>query len=226
MRGDLHADRTYRADECALLITGGERDGEGTRPRAIHGLSAQARRLFAAENCAGHPGGARRKRTLLGFARGAFTGAQRGHKGRLEAARGGTLFLDEVGDLPLEIQAKVLRALSERAVRPLGAPSRSRRFRLIAATARNLRDDVARGVFRADLFYRILGVEIRIPPLRERREDILPIAEHFFARHGEARAPAPRLTKQAQRVLTDYAWPGNVRELETKSGGSSSSARI
>jgi DNA-binding NtrC family response regulator len=199
-----------------VLITGESGTGKELLARAIHRLSARSKGPFAAENCAAIPE-ALAESELFGYAKGAFAGADRTRKGRIETASGGTLFLDEIGDLSGEIQAKMLRALSQGVIRPLGtAEPRSVDIRLIAATGRDLRAEIERGAFRPDLFYRILGVEIRLPPLRDRSEDILPLVEHFFRRHAPRDKLGPRLTAKAQQILVNHAWPGNVRELENE----------
>jgi len=202
--------------EIPVLITGESGTGKELAARAIHRLSRRSRGPFVAENCAAIPQSLAESE-FFGFSAGAFTGADRRHMGRIEAASGGTLFLDEIGELPLPLQAKFLRVLAEGTVRPLGsAETRTVNVRLVCATARDLRSDVERGTFRADLFYRILGTEIRLPPLRERREDILPLVEHFFKKYTPAGRRPPRLTTRAKRRLLSYLWPGNVRELENE----------
>ena len=152
---------------------------------------------------------------LFGHERGAFTGAVRERAGRFEVAAGGTLFLDEVGDLPLPLQVKLLRVLQERTYERVGE-SHSRRTdaRIIAATNLDLRRAVQEGRFREDLFYRLRVVPIEIPPLRERREDIEPLATHLLARVAARQGRALRFSPNALRALLDYAWPGNVREME------------
>jgi two-component system response regulator AtoC len=153
---------------------------------------------------------------LFGHVKGAFTGADRDRPGLFGAADGGTLFLDEIGELPLELQPKLLRVLQESEIRRVGE-SRSRRVdvRVLTATARDLRDEVARGRFRDDLYFRMAVVEIRIPPLRQRMEDLPFLVEHFVARIAarERRSP-PVFTSAAIDLLQRYQWPGNVRELE------------
>jgi two-component system response regulator AtoC len=153
---------------------------------------------------------------LFGHVKGAFTGADRDRPGLFGAADGGTLFLDEIGELPLELQPKLLRVLQESEIRRVGE-SRSRRVdvRVLTATARDLRDEVARGRFRDDLYFRMAVVEIRIPPLRQRMEDLPFLVEHFVARiAARERRPPPVFTRAAIDLLQGYRWPGNVRELE------------
>jgi len=152
---------------------------------------------------------------LFGHTKGAFTGAIRDQPGRVETAEGGTLFLDEIGDMPAGMQAKLLRFLQERCFERVGeSRTRKANVRVVAATNRDLDADVTTGRFREDLLFRLNVIEIRVPSLRERREDILPMARRFltfFAR--VVGRPVPELSPDAARVLADYAWPGNVREL-------------
>jgi transcriptional regulator with PAS, ATPase and Fis domain len=153
---------------------------------------------------------------LFGYEKGAFTGAGRTKKGVFEQADGGTLFLDEIGDMPLSMQVKLLRALEERSiVRVGGETSIPVSIRLICATHQILQERVASGSFREDLYYRIKVVELRIPPLRERPEDILPLAQSLLAEIASARSRiAPALTPAAEHALLNYPWPGNIRELK------------
>jgi two-component system response regulator PilR (NtrC family) len=152
---------------------------------------------------------------LFGHKKGAFTGAISDHPGMFQEANGGTLFLDEIGELSLQLQVKLLRALQERKVKPVGAADEIEvDVRVIAATNRDLEAEVARGGFRADLYYRLNVVEIRIPPLRHRREDIPLLAEHFLKRFSMEHGRAMSLSADASRRLESYDFPGNVRELE------------
>jgi transcriptional regulator with GAF, ATPase, and Fis domain len=153
---------------------------------------------------------------LFGHERGAFTGADRDHRGRFELADGGSLFLDEIGDLPKGTQVKLLRVLQEQAFERLGGSKTIRvDVRVIAATNRDLEAMVARGDFRDDLYYRLNVVSVDIPPLRERREDIPALVDHFLRRFaGEAQAPVKVMSREAMDVLVKYHYPGNVRELE------------
>ncbi len=202
--------------DVPVLITGESGTGKELVARAIHRLSTRATAPLEAENCAAIPE-ALAESELFGYERGAFSGATCARPGRVRAASGGTLFLDEIGDLPREIQAKLLRVLAESAVRPLGGASVQKvDFRLLSATGRDLRSEVERGGFRPDLFYRILGVEIRLPPLRQRPEDIIALAEHFLRTFCAERGTAAHLTTRAQQALVDYEWPGNVRELQNE----------
>jgi transcriptional regulator with PAS, ATPase and Fis domain len=148
---------------------------------------------------------------LFGYSKGAFTGAINSKIGLIELAHGGTAFFDEIGELPLDLQAKLLRVLQEKEFRPVGSLSQRRSdFRIIAATNRDLAKEVERGTFRQDLYYRLNVVSLRIAPLRERKEDIPPLIEHFLERYGNRH----KLTAEVMDAMMSYAWPGNVRELE------------
>jgi len=208
------ADKVAR-HPSTVLITGESGTGKELVARHIHDASPRASRPFVAVNCAAIPE-ALLESELFGHAKGAFTGATAERQGLFEEAHEGTLFLDELGDLPLPLQVKLLRALQEGEVRRVGDnASRSVDVRLVAATARDLESDVAEGKFRADLYYRINVVRIHLPALRERSEDIPELVRHFIERfnrrlgmHVTGTAPA------AMRALVEYPWPGNVRELE------------
>ena len=152
---------------------------------------------------------------LFGHVKGAFTGANRAKEGLLSAANGGTVLLDEIGELPLDLQAKLLRALQEKEVRPVGAThSVPISARVLAATNRDLTVMVAQGRFRKDLYYRLNVVNLKIPALRERREDIAVLAEHFLERVQRESGKMHTLSQEALRLMTEYDWPGNVRELQ------------
>jgi len=200
--------------DAVVLITGESGTGKELVARAIHEASRRRDGRFVALNCGALPPELVESE-LFGHARGAFTGADRDREGLFETASGGTLFLDEIGDLALPAQAKLLRALEDRAVRRLGENrTRPVDVRLIAATNRPLERMVQDGTFREDLLYRLRVIQIDIPPLRERREDIVPLAIHFIhelaARHGRK---VEDLAPDARRALLAYDWPGNVREL-------------
>ena len=206
-----------QATHATVLLTGETGTGKEVLARAIHAAGARARGAFVALNCAAFPEGLLESE-LFGHTRGAFTGADRAKDGLFVSADGGTLFLDEVGETTLSFQVKLLRALQEREVRPVGG-NRSQRVdvRVIAATNRELRREVDRGAFRADLYYRLAVFPIRVPPLRERRDDIEPLARHFLALHGEREGKRGcRLAADAFDLLATHAWPGNVRELENE----------
>ncbi len=200
--------------DVTVLVTGESGVGKGLVAQAIHANSLRRGGPFVAVNCAALPD-ALLESELFGHVRGAFTGAVRDRVGRFEAAERGTLFLDEIGDLPLHLQTKLLRVLQERAFervgesRPLPAD-----VRVIAATHRDLRKAVEQGRFREDLYYRLRVFPIEIPPLRERREDVDPLARHLLARIGHRSGRALQLSPDALRAMLAYRWPGNVRELE------------
>jgi transcriptional regulator with GAF, ATPase, and Fis domain len=198
-----------------VLVLGESGTGKELVARAIHFQSARRAGPFVGVNCAALPA-TLLESELFGHVKGAFTGADRDRVGLVALARGGTLFLDELGEMPLEVQAKLLRVVQEREVRPIGAAaSVPVDFRLVCATNRDLRGEVAHGRFREDLYYRVGVVEVALPPLRDRTEDIPELAAHFVTRAAESLGrPAPRLTRAALRKLLSYAWPGNVRELE------------
>jgi two-component system response regulator AtoC len=208
------ADKVAR-HPSTVLITGESGTGKELIARHIHDASPRASRPFVAVNCAAIPE-ALLESELFGHAKGAFTGATTERQGLFEEAHEGTLFLDELGDLPVPLQVKLLRALQEGEVRPVGDnASRSVDVRLVAATARDLESDVAEGKFRADLYYRINVVRIHLPALRERSEDIPELVRHFIERFN--RRLGMRVTgaaPAAMRALVEYPWPGNVRELE------------
>jgi two-component system response regulator AtoC len=199
----------------SVLITGETGTGKELVARALHSDGGRREEPFVAVNCSAISPGLMESE-LFGHVKGAFTGAERGKEGLFAAADGGTLFLDEIGELPLELQPKLLRVLQESEVLRVGE-TRPRRInvRVLAATARELRNEVDKGSFRDDLFYRLAVVEIRIPPLRERIEDIPLVAKHFLRRiAGRTGCVVPEIEEAALDVLQSYSWPGNVRELE------------
>jgi DNA-binding NtrC family response regulator len=198
-----------------VLVLGESGTGKELLAREIHERSPRGRGPFVAVNCAAIPKGLIESE-LFGHEKGAFTGAHRSHKGYVEMAEGGTLFLDEIGDLDNDTQVKLLRFLQEKEVtRVGGARGRVIDVRVLAATNRDLAARMASGAFREDLYYRLRVVEVAIPPLRERREDILPLARFFVDRfRSKLKLPALRLSAESIRYLIDYPWPGNVRELE------------
>jgi two-component system response regulator HydG len=152
---------------------------------------------------------------LFGYVRGAFTGAMQAKQGLLEAAQGGTLFLDEIGDMPVDLQAKLLRALQEREVKPVGSTERRRiNVRIIAATNRDLDSAIRAGTFRQDLYFRLNVVQIKLPPLRDRKSDIPILVTAFLEKFSDPQGPVRTISEDAMRRLIAYDWPGNVRELE------------
>jgi len=198
-----------------VLVSGESGAGKEVVARLLHERSKTSRGGdWVAVNCAAIPEGLI-EAELFGYVRGAFTGAARAHRGLIEQANGGTLFLDEIGDMPLLMQTRLLRVLQEHKITRIGAESATPvDFRLVCATNRDLAAMVRAGQFREDLYYRINVIAINLPPLRERREDILWLADRMLGelpRRG--RSPAPRLSLSAQQALYAYAWPGNAREL-------------
>jgi transcriptional regulator with PAS, ATPase and Fis domain len=202
------------ATDTTVLVTGASGTGKEVVARFIHAASARKAGPFVALNCAALPEQLLESE-LFGYERGAFTSAQQAKPGQLEMASGGVLFLDEVTEMSLSAQAKFLRVLQEREFQRLGGTRLLKaNIRIIAATNRDLRKAVERGDFREDLFYRLGVFDIQIPPLRERRADIVPLSETFLQEIGRAfgRPPAG-LTRDARQALLQYDWPGNVREL-------------
>jgi DNA-binding NtrC family response regulator len=195
--------------DATVLITGETGTGKELVARAIHDYGQRKEHPFVAVNCAAIPSELMESE-LFGHVRGAFTGAVSERTGAFRQAHGGTLFLDEIGDMDSSLQAKILRALQERVVTPVGGKPVSVDVRVIAATHRELMQRVREGVFREDLFYRLHVVPIHLPPLRARIADIVPLAEHFLTRTGQGH----RLSADAAARLIRHAWPGNVRELK------------
>jgi DNA-binding NtrC family response regulator len=197
-----------------ILIYGETGTGKELVARAIHQLSPRRDQPFIPVDCASLSQTVMESE-LFGHTRGAFTGAHSAAQGLIRASDKGTLFLDEVGELSLGMQAKFLRTIQEKEVRPVGS---TRSFpvdlRLVAATNRVLSQEVAQGRFREDLLYRLDVITLQVPPLRERGEDISLLADYFLTRFRQGRTPAPRLTDRAREALEQYYWPGNVRELE------------
>jgi DNA-binding NtrC family response regulator len=201
--------------KSTVLVTGETGTGKELVARAIHDRSAQRDMPLIKVNCAAIPD-TLLESELFGHVRGAFTGAAANKKGKFALAHGGSILLDEIGTLGQPLQAKLLRVLQEREFEPLGSERPQKvDVRVIAATNRDLQQMVAEGKFQEDLFYRLNVIPIRIPPLRERREDIAVLAEHFVVKHAQRSGrPTPRLLDSALAALQRYDWPGNVRELE------------
>ncbi len=199
--------------DTTVLIMGPTGCGKELVARAIHNLSLRASRAFVVINCAAIPE-ALLESELFGHTRGAFTGAMQSYGGRIQTAQGGTLFLDEIGDMPLSLQPKLLRFLEQKELQRLGSCEVVRvDVRVIAATNARLLSLVRQGKFREDLYYRICAFPIEIPPLRERPEDILQLAQHFLDKFA-LRPPAPDLSAEGAQLLQSHAWSGNVRELQ------------
>jgi DNA-binding NtrC family response regulator len=196
-----------------VLIQGETGTGKEVVARLIHANSARKDAAFVPVNCAALPKELAESE-LFGHRKGAFTGADRDHRGLVQAAAGGTLFLDEIGDLPMDVQAKFLRLLESHEGRRVGDSEPYRTdLRIVAATNRDLRQDITAGRFRQDLFYRLATFELRLPSLRQLRDDLLEIAQHLLERTAVLGATAHRFSAGALGALRWYDWPGNVREL-------------
>ena len=206
--------RRVAATDCTVLLSGESGTGKEVLAQYVHRQSKRAGGPFVAVNCAAIPE-SMLESLLFGWERGAFTGALAAHPGKFGQAQGGTLLLDEVSEMPLGLQAKLRRVLQEREVERLGARAPvALDVRVLATTNRRLRDEVAAGRFREDLFYRLNVFPIELAPLRERREDILPLAMLLLARHCQPGSRIPALSAEAAQLLLTYYWPGNVRELD------------
>lgn len=203
--------------DVTVLINGESGTGKELAARALHELSTRKSEVFVAVNCGAIPESLAESE-LFGHAKGAFTGASESKAGKLVAADGGTLFLDEIGELPLSLQAKLLRFLQEGVVTPVGSSEQIQlNVRVIAATHRNLQEMVQAGEFREDLFYRLNIVPIVMPALRERKEDIGKLIEFFLQKFGQQYGLGlQEISKSALKQLIDYRWPGNVRELSNR----------
>lgn len=197
-----------------VMILGETGTGKELAARCIHSLGPRRRAPFIAIDCSSLSP-TLIESELFGHLRGAFTGADATQKGLVEAADTGTCFLDEIGELPIELQAKLLRVIQEREVRPVGsAHTRAVNVRFMAATHRDLSDAVDKGTFRSDLFYRLNVISITMPPLRERKVDIPLLVAAFLAKHADPARPIDRISDAFWRVVGSHTWPGNVRELE------------
>jgi len=197
-----------------VLILGESGTGKELVARSIHFLGVRRNKPFVPVDCSGLVA-TLIESELFGYVKGAFTGAQHARMGLLETANGGTVFLDEIGDLPVDLQAKLLRALQEREIRPVGATDRVRiDVRIIAATNRDLESAIRTGGFRQDLYFRLNVVQIKLPPLRERKSDIPLLVTSFLEKFSDPQRPVHTISEDAMRRLMAYDWPGNVRELE------------
>ncbi len=210
----MYAEKIASSD-VTVLITGESGVGKEVLAKLIHKKSKRKDKPFVAINCGAIPKDLLESE-LFGYKKGAFTGANSNKKGLIEEANGGTLFLDEIGELPLELQVKLLRVLQENEIRPIGSNKPQKiDVRFIAATNKNLEEMVKKGEFRKDLFYRLNIVPIHIPPLRERKEDIIPLSKYFLKKFSlKYNVEEKELTKEAINQLLNHSWDGNVRELE------------
>ena len=206
--------RRVAATDCTVLIWGDSGTGKEVLARYIHRRSQRANGPFVAVNCAAIPE-TMLEAMLFGYERGSFTGAHAAHPGKFEQAQDGTLLLDEITEMPLGLQAKLLRVLQEREVERIGGRETIRlQVRVIATTNRRLREEVAAGRFREDLYYRLNVFPLAILPLRLRRDDVLPLAMQLLTARCRPGRPIPALSAEAAHRLLTYSWPGNVRELD------------
>jgi two-component system, response regulator FlrC len=213
-RRALELTQRVALSDCTVLLVGASGTGKEVLARYIHRHSARAAGPFIAVNCAALPE-TMLEAILFGYERGAFTGAHAAHPGKFEQAQRGTLLLDEVTEMPLALQAKLLRVLQEREVERLGGRGAlSLDVRVLATTNRRLREEVAAGRFREDLFYRLNVFPLTLAPLQARREDILPLAMQLLSARCAPGARIPALSAEAAQLLLTYTWPGNVRELD------------
>jgi DNA-binding NtrC family response regulator len=197
-----------------VLILGESGTGKELVARSIHFSGVRKNKPFVPVDCSGFVP-TLIESELFGYVKGAFTGAQQSRTGLLETANGGTVFLDEIGDLPIDLQAKLLRALQEREIRPVGSTERVRiDVRVVAATHRDLESAIRTGGFRQDLFFRLNVVQLKLPPLRERKSDIPLLVHSFLEKFGDPQKPPRTISEDAMGRLMAYDWPGNVRELE------------
>jgi two-component system NtrC family response regulator len=215
MRGVTDMAARVAQSDTTVLLAGESGTGKELLAKAVHFHSARSRRAFVTVNCAAIPEQLLESE-LFGHRRGSFTGAVADKQGKFELAGGGTIFLDEVGDLPVLLQVKILRALQEREVDKVGDPRPVKvDVRVIAATNRDLEKMIADGTFREDLYYRLAVVSIRMPALRERVDDIPLLVDHFLDKHSERlKRPRPTVAKDVYSTFNLYSWPGNIRELE------------
>ena len=206
--------RRVAASDCTVLIVGESGTGKEVLARFIHRRSPRAAQPFVAVNCAAIPDNML-EAMLFGYERGSFTGAQAAHPGKFEQAQGGTLLLDEITEMPLSLQAKLLRVLQEREVERIGSrTSITLDVRVLATTNRRLREEVAAGRFREDLYYRLNVFPLALAPLRMRRDDVLPLAMQLLSGRCRPGERIPALSAEAAHLLLTYPWPGNARELD------------
>jgi len=209
-----HQIKAVAPSDTSVLIQGETGTGKELVAKAIHQLSNRAKKPFVTVNCAALPASIIESE-LFGHEKGAFTGAIEKRKGRFELANYGTVFLDEIGELPIDMQIRFLRVLQEKEIEPVGGASRTVDVRIIAATNKDLEEEVAAGRFRLDLYYRLNVFPINVPPLRERRDDILPLAANFLQKFSKLnRRQIFGFSDEVRKSLYEYHWPGNVRELE------------
>ena len=210
----LHLAERVAQSDSTVLMSGESGTGKEVLAQTIHRWSSRARGPFIAINCAAIPENML-EAVLFGYEKGAFTGATSAHQGKFEQAQGGTLLLDEISEMDLGLQAKLLRVLQEREVERLGGRTTIQLdVRVLATTNRNLREEVAHGRFREDLYYRLAVFPLTIPPLRERKADLLPLAQALLHRHCVGRRAVPTFADDAIALLERHRWPGNVRELD------------
>ncbi len=206
--------RKVALSNSSVMIQGESGTGKELVARAIHSCSPRCKKAFVAVNCGAIPESLMESE-LFGHKRGSFTGAVADRIGLFEQADGGTLLLDEIGELPLLMQTKLLRVLQEREFRPVGgSQTKKSDVRILTASNRDLQNEVREGGFREDLFYRINVMQINVPPLRERIEDIPVLVDHFFRKYGDSRRSGEIITSAALKLLMNYHFPGNIRELE------------
>jgi two-component system response regulator PilR (NtrC family) len=207
--------RTVAPTASTVLIYGESGTGKELVARAVHSCSTRASEPFVSINCGAFPE-TLLESELFGYVKGAFTGASQNKRGLFEVASGGTIFLDEIGEMSLSMQVKLLRVLQERTIRPVGGTQETPvDVRVIAATNRDLREMIANGTFREDLYYRVSVIPIQVPPLRERREDVELLANHFLKKYSTAAQKSIlRISQESLDALKAFEWPGNVRQLE------------
>ena len=207
--------RSYAVTDYPVLITGESGTGKELAANRVHELSNRRERPFVVQNCSAIPESLLESE-LFGHSKGSFSGAIADKVGLFEAAEGGTVFLDEIGDMPMSLQAKILRVIQNSEIKPLGqVRTKKVDIRIISATNKNIQEEVAKSIFRQDLYYRLSVLPLHLPPLRERREDISLLFRHFMKREAlKMGLPAKSIDREAMLKLIDYAWVGNIRELE------------